>query len=113
MTLSKRAKGLLFEAYRRNDMANSVEASKPLNRRWLGLGTAAAYRPAIKAGLMQFHDGLIPPARCMGWLCLTDLGIEQYQEYADEFQAALRSLKGTTYSESYRAQYMLAGGITR
>jgi hypothetical protein len=114
-------KGLLFEAYRRNDMTESVrpnglEMQKPLSERWLGLGTEAAYRPALAAGLMRFHDGQTPPPRCMGWLCLTDAGIKEIQKHEEEFKRVLGLLKADTttggYACSYAANYMLAGGIT-
>jgi hypothetical protein len=110
-------KGLLFEAYRRNDMAESVrpnglEVQKPLSERWLGLGTEAAYRSALAAGLMRFHDGQTPPPRCMGWLCLTDAGIKEMQRYEEEFKCMLDFLKARDYPQSYAANYMLAGGIT-
>ena len=62
--MNKSVKFLLFEAYRRNEMRDSHENSKPLNKRCLGLGTAAAYKPALEAGLMTFHNGRTPPTRC-------------------------------------------------
>ena len=105
-------KGLLFEAYRRNQMADNVERSKPLTRRWLGLGTEAAYRPALRAGLMQFHDGEIPPPRCMGWLCLTTAGVAALKRIEPECQRALASLNADAgYQSSYVAHYQLAGGL--
>ena len=106
-------KQLLFEAYRRNQMAGSLELSEPLARRWLGLGTEAAYRPVLKAGLMQFHDGQVPPPRCMGWLCLTTEGIAVLTDFELEFQTKLASLNANPrYQSSYVAHYQLAGGIT-
>ena len=112
MKLTKRQTGLLFEAYRRNDMADSHERSKPLRNRWLGLGTEAIYRPVIDGGLMVFHDGRIPPAKYMGWLCLTPRGVDAFLGAADEFAKKLAELKqNTDYQQSYTAHYSLAGGL--
>ena len=102
---------LLFEAYRRNVQANRHELSKPIAKRWLGLGTEAAYRPAINAGLMLFHDGHTPPVRCMGWLVLTDAGVKAMQEHKKEFALILRKMNKRGYQNSIEAQYQLAGGI--
>ena len=111
--MSKKLKSLLFEAYRRNDKVDAHEKGKPLTQRWLGLGTAAAYRSAVDAGLMQFHDGYIPPPRCMGWLCLTDKGVKEMAKHAAEFQRVLHALKeDSDYQRSYIANYQLAGGRT-
>ena len=105
-------KKLLFEAYRRNDMADKQERNQPLSMRWLGLGTEAAYRQGINAGLFVFHDGRAPSARCMGWLCLTEKGIREMKENSEEFKRVLDKLKQGDYSRSYASQYMMAGGIT-
>lgn len=106
-------KSLLFEAYRRNEMADAHERSKPLTMRWLGLGTAAAYRPVLKTGEMAFFDGRIPETRCMGWLVLTDKGIKAMHEHSKEFATVIDDLhKKTSYDHSYLANYMLAGGVT-
>jgi hypothetical protein len=102
---------LLFEAYRRDDMADARERSKPLHERWLGLGTEAAYRPAIEAGLMRFHDGRTPPPRCMGWLVLTPAGISTLWGLRREFEEQLAGLKRTRYPQQLRAQYQLCGGL--
>jgi hypothetical protein len=69
--LSARNRLLMREAIRRYYMFHGGE---PLTMAWIGLGTAAFYRPAIDAGLMTFHDGRTPPKRCMGWFVLTDKG---------------------------------------
>lgn len=118
--MSHRLKCLLFEAYRRNDMADEHERSKPLLKRWLGLGTEAAYREALESGLMRFHDDQKPPPRCMGWLCLTETGIDALLDNAPQFAAVLEQMKRDqgqngkrAYANSYRANYMLAGGITQ
>ena len=111
--MATKLKGLLFEAYRRNDIADTHEKSKPLSQRWLGLGTEAAYRPAIQAGLMQWHDGRTPPPRCSGWLVLTEAGITAMTDHAEEFSRCLSRLKqDSDYQRSYRASFMLAGGIS-
>lgn len=111
--MNAKLKFLLFEAYRRNDMADDWEKSKPLNQRWLGSGTEAAYRPALNTGLMRFHDGKTPPPHCQGWLCLTQQGIMELEKYEQEFKRALDDLKADSdYKRSYRARYMLAGGIS-
>lgn len=103
---------LLFEAYRRLDMGDEWERSKPLLRRWVGLGTAAAYRPVIEAGYMMFHNGITPPARCMGWLVLTEKGVEKLKELEPIFSERLRGWKThTDYPSSILANYMLAGGL--
>ena len=112
MKLSKSVKSLLFEAYRRNMMEGSFEENKPIQRRWLGLGTEDAYRPAIDAVLMVFHDGRTPPPRCMGWLVMTEKGVKALQEHEDEFKVVLDEIKERGYEKTYLSQYMLAGGLT-
>ena len=109
----RQIKGLLFEAYRRNSMGNEHEQSKPVDKRWLGLGTAVAYGPALTAGLMRFHDGRTPPLRCMGWLCLTEQGITALDGFSKEFAEIMAKLKkDPVYQRSYLAHYQLAGGLT-
>lgn len=94
MRMTQRMKALLFEAYRRNEMClDTHEHSKPMTQRWLGLGTEAAYRPVLDAGLMRFHDGRTPPKRCMGWLCLTEEGVEILKAHEAEFQEKLEQLR--------------------
>lgn len=109
-----RVRRLLFEAYRRNEMAktNPSENIKPLNQRWLGLGSKSAYLPVLKAGLMRFHDGELPPPRCMGWLCLTDAGVDRMRELEPEFKKVLDEMKAQGYEKTVYAQFMLAGGVT-
>ena len=103
---------LLFEAYRRNDMADGHERAKVVTNRWLGLGTEAAYRPAIQAGLMRWHDGRTPPVRCMGWLCLTEKGAETMAAMAADFARALADIKrDTAYQDGYKSRFQLAGGL--
>lgn len=107
-------KALLFEAYRRNDMAlqRPTEAKLPLTLRWLGLGTRSAYRSVLDANLMVFHNGKNPPVRCMGWLVLTEEGVRALAELTPEFEAALKALKqDKSYQRSFISQYVLAGGI--
>lgn len=104
-------KSLLFEAYRRNHMADTWEQNKPLTKRWLGLGTYTAYKPILNAGLMRWHNGKQPPMRCMGWLCLTTAGASALQEYEKEFSTILAALKTVGYDRTLKAQYTLAGGI--
>lgn len=104
---------LLFEAYRRNAMADSHERSKSLRHRWLGLGTEAAYRPVLEAGLMVFEDGKVPPPRCMGWLCLTEDGIKAMIARLPRFRPVLAEmLQSEPYRRSFRANFMLAGGLS-
>jgi len=90
MQLAKRCSvgRLLFEAYCRNATADEHERAKPLDARWLGLGTASAYHNGIKAGLFVFHNGRTPPARCKGWLCLTTQGVQELHARDAEFRAA-------------------------
>ena len=110
---NRQVRGLLFEAYRRNGMFDPHEQAKPIDQRWLGLGTEAAYRPVLEAGLMTFHDGQIPPPRCMGWLCLTEKGIAAFDDLSKEFAEIMAELKRDKgYQGSYVAHYMLAGGLT-
>lgn len=109
-----RIKRLLFEAYRRNDMCDPQERSKPLGIRWLGLGTKSAYEPVLKAGLMMFHNGKLPPKRCMGWLILTPEGEKVFKSMEKEFKKELDRLKEDFYyKNSYISQYSLAGGLTK
>jgi hypothetical protein len=102
---SKAIKDLLFEAYRRNEMRDSVEDSYPLRDRWLGLGTAAAYRPVIEAGLMKFILELTPPRGCMGWLTLTETGEALFHELepelAERMTATAASWRGAVEIEQY------------
>lgn len=114
LKLSTSQKSFLFEAYRRNQMADKHERSKPLGARWLGLGTAAAYRPMLHAGLMEFHDLRHPPQRCMGWLVLTNLGIRALRQCTPEFKEVYARLAADPrYQSSYLSHYQLVGGITR
>ena len=112
--MTKRVTSLLFEAFRRNEMANTDPhwEGEAVTRRWLGLGIEAAYRPAIEAGLFMFHDGRTPPPRCMGWLCLTEAGAKAMQEHEAEFRDALEDMKRCGYEDNVYAHYTLAGGIT-
>jgi len=110
--MSVAVRRLLFEAYRRNRMADDVENRKPLEQRWLGLGSKSAYRPVLEAGLMRFHDGENPPPRCMGWLVLTPEGVAAMKGLEDEFAEAMDRLEADpAYQRSIRANYLLAGGI--
>lgn len=112
MKISSRARALLFEAYRRNNMADPHEQSKPLSQRWLGLGTRSAYKAALDGGYMRWHDGRQPADRCMGWLVLTDKGIKALEELSAEFKEDLDRLnRSTSYQKSVVSQYTLAGGI--
>jgi hypothetical protein len=116
MKLTMPQKRLLFEAYRRNDMAVESHADwqlkKPLDQRWLGLGSRAAYRSVLDAGLMVFHDGQNPPPRVSGWLVLTSWGVTALFECENEFKQALSDLKRNfDYQRSLRSQYNLAGEI--
>jgi hypothetical protein len=112
--MRQKVKRLLFEAYRRNRIADAHERSKRLDQRWLGLGTEAAYRPAIKDGLMTWHDGRMPPRRCMGWLVLTEAGITVMASMEEEFSKAMDDLEqDPAYQRSYLSQYQLVGGLTR
>jgi len=113
MKLSTTQKKLLFEAYRRNNIEHSTEQGRPIEERWLGLGTDAAYRQMIDSGLMQFHNNHIPPTRCMGWLVLTNLGIKAIKEYESEFKEILDGMKRSGYDRSILANFQLAGGITK
>jgi len=102
----------MFEAFRRNDMADSVERRKPLSQRWVGLGSSTAYRPVLETGLMAFHDGKTPPRGCMGWLVLTPKGVELYAELAPELHRRLEDLKkDPDYTNSHISRYQLAGGM--
>lgn len=116
MKLTAAQNRLLFEAFRRNQMdieSKGHEYNKPILSRWLGLGTEAAYRPVLNSGLMRFFDGRTPYKRCMGWLCLTPLGLEVMNENTKEFKQYLNSCKEQGYDNSILANYSLAGGITK
>jgi len=103
---------LLFEAYRRNRRADDTENRKPLEQRWLGLGSKSAYRPVLEAGLMRFHDGKNPPPRCMGWLVLTPKGVTAMKALEAEFAEVMDRLEANPeYQRSIRANYMMAGGV--
>jgi hypothetical protein len=105
-------KRLLFEAYRRNKMEELHERSKPLEQRWLGLGTKSAYKSVLDAGLMTWFNGRTPPIRCMGWLVLTPKGIVLFKQLEKEFEAHYkRMVDSGYYSNSIRANFTLAGGM--
>ena len=55
--------------------------NKPILDCWIGLGTEAEYRPAIKAGLMKWVCVAPPPPRCPNWLQLTPEGEDAIREY--------------------------------
>lgn len=94
---------LMREAIRRDEIADSHERSKPLHLRWLGLGTAAAYRPVTEAGLMRWVNG--PPSpRCMGWLHLTDEGVKVFKELK-------KFVKLGNHETEFPLNYMLFGGL--
>jgi hypothetical protein len=102
---------LLFEAYRRNEMClNDQDRERPFTERWLGLGTEPVYRPVIKAGLMKFVNGS-PPSRCMGWLVLTEKGVNVMQECAEYYNFA-KKLEERRNRKDVLDSYNLAGGLT-
>lgn len=84
MKITPKIYELLREAYRRNT-ADFQKFEQPLLKRWLGLGTEAEYRPAIKASLMRFHNDKTPAPRYMGWLVLTENGVDELLKLAHEF----------------------------
>jgi len=106
MKLTSKQKRLLLEAFRRNSMKHSYELSKPILCRWLGLGTEAAYRPVLQAGLMRWWDGRKPAKRCMGWLCLTEKGLEVLFDSYPEFQRDLEYRSKKPFDN-----YVLANGV--
>ena len=106
---------LMIEAIRRIKMADRHEKSKPILERWVGLGTEAAYRPAIKAGLMkfvrQFSLDPVPPPRCMGWLHLTPKGLKVLRQ----IKKGNKPWVDHVCNDSQRLdnQFMLAGGYVK
>lgn len=102
-------KRLLYEAYRRNDMADSCDRISSLQDRWLGLGTRTTYKPVLEAkggALMAWVS--TPPPRCMGWLHLTERGVKALKQHEEEFKEALATLKtNKNYTQSYKAHYVL------
>ena len=109
---NKAIRRALFEAYRRNQMADAHEAAKPLVRRWLGLGSESAYRAALQAGMMRWVHDEPPPKRCMGWLCLTQAGIEAMRAHEAEFAETLARMNAHGYQHTYEAHYVLMGGLS-
>ncbi len=90
------------------------DKDKSITQRWIGLGTSAAYRPALNEGLMVFHDGRTPPVRCMGWLVLTEKGAALLEEHGSMFQEILDKLnKIPEYRHSYVANFQLTGGLSK
>lgn len=71
----------MLEAYRRWICIGFQSAEKPLTELWLGLGTESVYRPAIKAGLLEWIDGP-PQKRILGWVKLTCKGQEVIRQFA-------------------------------
>ena len=41
---------------------------------------------------MQFWDGKIPPPRCMGWLVLTEKGVEKLKEFENRLHAPVDTI---------------------
>ena len=110
MKLKRVQKFLLFEAYRRNQIPDTHEQAKPLGLRWLGLGTASAYREVLDAGLMTWAAS-VPQKRCMGWLRLTEKGIEVFKDHEAEFKEIMDRMNNSGYQKTLHAQYHMAGGI--
>lgn len=87
ITLKAREYRLMQEALRRYTMGGRIEqlGGDALTEAWTGLGTAAEYRPAVEAGLMEIvpgHGG--PPApRVLGWWRLTSKGAKIVQAWLD------------------------------
>jgi len=110
----KTLRGFMLEAHRRIEIGDDAERGLPLTRKWVGLGTAAAYKPMVEAGYMTFHDGKIPPPRCMGWLVFTETGAAKYQELLPDLQRAYaefqKAIKG---GNGYLWEYSLFGGLAR
>ena len=71
--LTKQVEFLLLGAARSIDMN---ETGKAITNMWLGLGTYAQYKSVLELGLMKFHNNIIPPKRCLGWLILTEKGVD-------------------------------------
>jgi hypothetical protein len=63
----------LIEGYRRWILFNK---DKPAKDVWAGLGTSSQYNPAIKDGYMKWVEFLPPMKRQVGWLKLTDSGVD-------------------------------------
>ena len=100
----------MFEAFRRNQMADSHEQTKPLHLRWLGLGTLSVYRTAFDAGLMEWAAS-VPAPRCMGWVKLTTKGTEVLKEHEAEFKEIFDRMMNIGYGKTILANYTLAGGL--
>lgn len=99
---------LIIEADRRLRTCDLHEKSKPVLSRWIGLGTEAAYRSAIQQELMRWHNGQVPPPRCMGWLCFTRKGLKEYRRIKREN----RHLFSKPDTNKIENNYMMYGGIT-
>ena len=103
---------IMFEAYRRNDMANIRQDPRTLTERWLGLGTISAYRPAIDKGLMRWIDGPAPHKYCRGRLVLTTSGAVLLQELSTEFNKILCKMKDDKrYITALSTNYQLCPSI--
>lgn len=84
--LTPRQYKLLLEALRRwlysvhveND---HFEERRGLRNAWTGLGTRTLYKPVLDAGLMEFNSRYAP--RTIGWLRLTDKGVEIVKGWLD------------------------------
>lgn len=97
-------KEILFEAFRRNKIADSCDLSKPMNKRWLGLGYKTTYKVAVEDGYMAWIFGA-PKDRCMGWLHLTDKGVEALNLLIPEFEEKWEKMEKSSYSEDRRIGY--------
>lgn len=90
-------KNILFEAFRRNKISDSHELSNPMNKRWLGLGYKTTYKMAVEDGYMAWVFGP-PQDRCMGWLHLTDKGVEALNLLIPEFEEKWEKMEKSSYS---------------
>jgi hypothetical protein len=95
---------LMAEALRRSRMP--AEKHKPLLQRWVGLGTEAAYRPALRAGLLRWVGSETPRPRIMGWLQLTEKGAAFLLDNAELLLSTKTGPGGTLQ------YYQVAGGLT-
>lgn len=75
---------LLIEAIRRFDMHHSTK--NPLDA-WTGLGFLTYYNPVLDAGLMTWVEK--PAPRCMGWLRLTEKGLDEVNLIRAEFDGPI------------------------
>lgn len=83
----------------------------PVLKAWAGFSTEAHARQAIKAGLVKFEDGFIPPPHVHNWLLLTSKGKAWLERYENDINNVLdQMICSEGHYRSKTANAVLVGG---